>query len=327
MFDRQLTEQLKGVAILLVVLGHLFVTKFFNTSIHAVNYLGAQGVAIFLILSGYGLTQSFFIKGMDRTFLLRRVKTVLLPYSLVTLVWVVLDYFYGKAHSLKIVGLSLLGFDFQLTFDATMWYISFILMWYLIFYVTFRLSIPNLLRVIILFGFAYIFRYHSRDPLTEQVYWQWGLHAFMFPIGVVWALIASKFELRSWMLYPMMGIGVLSLIFYVFNVKNNDSGLGPYMLSNFSFAVAIMALFLVFRSLDANLRVLRFVGSISYEIYLLEAVLMYKYSLLYLLPNKGLSLGIYAAGLVVLSLGIQRMMRFNLGTKVKQGDRSLVSRG
>lgn len=317
LIDKQATNILKGIAILLVIFGHLFVTQFLALQNPSFKYLGAQGVAIFLILSGYGLTQSFLNKGLDSSFLARRLRTVLLPYSLVTLSWIVIDSFYGKVYSFKTMLLSLVGFDLNLTLDATMWYISFILIWYLLFYFTFRLPFPNPLRVLLLFGYAYVFRYHIRFSFTEQVFWEWGLHAFMFPVGVLWAFFSSWFKIRKWMIYPLGIFAFVCFGFFLYNVRNNDLGLGPYMVSNFCFAFTIVAIVIILREFQLKFPLLRFIGSISYEIYLLEAVLMYKYSLLYLIPNKVFSLLFYLVGLIILSWGLQRLLAFKkMDTKI-----------
>lgn len=60
-FSKHTTNNLKAVAIILVILGHL---GFINKS-------GAWGVGIFLLLSGYGLTQSY-IKSGNYRFLSRK---------------------------------------------------------------------------------------------------------------------------------------------------------------------------------------------------------------------------------------------------------------
>lgn len=305
--NKHLTEQLKGIAIILVVLGHLFVTKFINITNPAFNYLGAQGVALFLILSGYGLTKSFLHKGIDQSFLLRRWRVVLIPYSLVTLVWFVYDYWLGKLYSLKIILLSLAGFDFQLTMDATMWYISYILIWYGVYYIVFNLKLPDLVKVVLLFGVAYLFRYHSRVNLTEQVYWQWGLHAFMFPLGALFAFLPQPQWSEKTQKLGLGFMGLIALGIYLLNLKNNSLGLGPYMLSNFSFAVGIIVLIMLGERLGHQSRLLRFVGSISYEIYLLEAVFMYKLCIPYLLPSKILSLCLYILLLTGSSLLLKRI--------------------
>lgn len=308
MINKQTTEQLKGIAIILVVLGHFFVTKFIDSSNHAFNYFGAQGVGIFLILSGYGLTASFLKNGINESFLMRRLRAVLLPYSLVTILWFILDYFKGKMYPIETIILSVSGFDFQLTMDATMWYISFILMWYLIYFLIFSLKLPNILSVGLLFGAAYLFRYHSQMNFTEQVYWQWGLHAFMFPLGALFALFRQPRFSEKIVNVGLGFFGIFGFWLYITNVQNNDLGLGPYMVSNFSFSVAIMSLMIILERYGLSSRLLGFIGSISFEIYLFEAVFMYKLDIPYILPNKVLSLCLYLIILVGASMLLKKLI-------------------
>lgn len=308
--NKQSTEQLKGIAILLVVIGHLFVTKFINSTNPAFNYLGAQGVAIFLILSGYGITTSYIKKGLDKNFLLRRLRTVLLPYALVTMIWFIYDYFRGTVYPLKTILFSIVGLDFKLTMDATMWYIFFILMWYLLFYLIFSLKLPIILKVGFLFAVAYLLRYHSRVNLTELVYWQWGLHAIMFPIGSLLALVPLEYFEKKTVIIGLSGLGITGLGVYFMNIRNNALGLGPYMLSDLGFALAVISLIIIFEKFGYYSRVLRFIGAISYELYLFEAVFMYKLCLPYVLPNKALSLGIYILALVGSSLLLKKIVKY-----------------
>jgi hypothetical protein len=55
--DRTQTDQLKGLAILLVVIGHL---GYHAITPQAALTFGSEGVALFLMLSGFGLTRSSF---------------------------------------------------------------------------------------------------------------------------------------------------------------------------------------------------------------------------------------------------------------------------
>ncbi|SHH29903.1 acyltransferase family protein [Desulfosporosinus lacus] len=310
--NKRSSEQLKGIAILLVVFGHLFVTKFINSQNAAFGYLGAQGVAIFLILSGYGMTTSFLKNGIDHKFLVRRLRTVLLPYSLVTLIWFLYDYTKGIIYPTWTIALSLIGLDFQFTLDATMWYISFILMWYLVFYLVFSLKLPNVLKVGLLFGFAYLLRYHSRVSFTEPVYWQWGLHAVMFPLGALFALVRLQNLSEKIITILFSFSGIAGLAVYFINLKDNALGLGPYMLSNLGFAIATVSLMIILERFGLYSRLLGFIGSISYEIYLFEAVFMYKLCLPYVLPNKVLSLSLYILVLIGSSLLLKNVLRFSL---------------
>ena len=122
--DRRKSGMLRGVAILLVLLGH---TKI-------VRMGGAGGVALFLILSGYGLNSSCESGGL-RDYWRRRVRKVWLPYFFVGL----LDVFLLRARGAGPILCTLAGLDLDLNADPTMWYISYIFFWYLAYYVLARL--------------------------------------------------------------------------------------------------------------------------------------------------------------------------------------------
>lgn len=122
--DRRKSGVLRGVAILLVLLGH---TKI-------VRMGGAGGVALFLILSGFGLNCSCESKGL-KGYWLRRIKTVWLPYLFVG----VLAVFLLKPRGAGAVLCTLAGLDLGMIADPTMWYISYIFFWYLAYYVLARL--------------------------------------------------------------------------------------------------------------------------------------------------------------------------------------------
>ena len=118
--SREESGWLRGAAILLVLLGHTGYIK----------WGGAGGVALFLILSGYGLCVSWLERGL-KGFWGRRLRQVWLPY----LLFGVFDCAVFRADSVLSFLCTLLGLDFSRHPDPTMWYISFVLFWYLAFYV------------------------------------------------------------------------------------------------------------------------------------------------------------------------------------------------
>lgn len=113
-FSKHTTNNLKAVAIILVILGHL---GFINKS-------GEWGVGIFLLLSGYGLTQSYIKSGIIG-FFKKRLLAVILPYSIVMIIWIFVDYILGNKYRILTIGTSILGLNFKSVIDVTMWYISF----------------------------------------------------------------------------------------------------------------------------------------------------------------------------------------------------------
>ncbi len=126
-FDRDHTNELKGVAILLVMLGH----------VNVIPHAGAYGVVLFLMLSGFGLVQSYIKSGLD-SFFSKRLSKVLIPYAIITIVWIFAfghpaisngDFYY--------LVITILGIDLNTSVDPSMWYISFIIIWYLAFFLIF----------------------------------------------------------------------------------------------------------------------------------------------------------------------------------------------
>ena len=118
---------LKGFAIILILLGHLGIAP-----------TAYYGVAIFLIVSGYGLYISFEKNGLN-CFFRKRLFKVLIPYWIVTILWILIDYILElNVYSKKELLFSFLGFFNKI--DVTMWFISFIIFWYVCFWATFRIS-------------------------------------------------------------------------------------------------------------------------------------------------------------------------------------------
>ncbi len=87
--DKTQTDQLKGIAILLVVLGHLWVHV---SRVRAIPALGDYAVSLFLILSGFGLSISQITKTINSNFIFKRFRRVIIPYWLITLFILVADF-------------------------------------------------------------------------------------------------------------------------------------------------------------------------------------------------------------------------------------------
>lgn len=108
LFDYQQTNQLRGLAILLVILGHLW--------IHVADtrprlIFGGDAVCLFLMISGYGLTTSYSDKAKSLgRFLVNRIRRVMVPYWLITLLLILLDYlFLRKIYGSRELIMTMLG--------------------------------------------------------------------------------------------------------------------------------------------------------------------------------------------------------------------------
>lgn len=284
------TKQLKGIAILLVIIGHL--KNALSLSLpEFITYAGAWGVSLFLILSGYGLTKSYLKNG---PFLFKRFN-ILIPYSILTFIWIIVDILiFKKSYSIRVILLSLFGFDFTRSIDPSMWYISFILMWYTIFYIVFKLPIRNSLKLVILFLFSFLFKNYSLTRYTKEIAWQWQLHAYVFPIGVLSGLYSkylSKLKITLFSSFLFFGM------FFLF-VNKSKISINYYSISNLLCAVGFIVSINVFTNKS---KLFQFVGNISYEMYLLEGVFIYKFKLLTITSDRIISIFLYFVILIISS--------------------------
>lgn len=134
---------LRGIAIFLVLICHyaVWIGEIFHSDLleYGLGRFGVYGVDLFFVVSGYGLVKSVGKKRINGTFLWKRFKTVYLPYLLIVGLITVYDG--------GISGMT--GWVSFLT-GAEYWYIRNILVFYLAFYVVYRLSDRSWVRMLLM---------------------------------------------------------------------------------------------------------------------------------------------------------------------------------
>ena len=100
---------------------------------------------MFLILSGYGLSESYKRKGVD-SFWKKKIIHILFPW------WII--YFLFLQDWNHINGWDILGNMTLL--DTTCWYLQYLFLWYIIFYVTHKYQILHEKRYIIMSLVAFV---------------------------------------------------------------------------------------------------------------------------------------------------------------------------
>ena len=124
------TDQLRGLAIFFVVLGHLWVHA---SKTSAQIILSGDAVSLFLLLSGFGLAISTKNKIIGfKEFCLKRIKRVMLPYWLVTIFIIMLDYLIlGRTLQFDSLLMTFSGINTRIELrnvDYVRWFITFILL-------------------------------------------------------------------------------------------------------------------------------------------------------------------------------------------------------
>ena len=210
--DIEKAKLLKGIAILYVLLGHM----------HYINW-GGGGVGLFLIVSGYGINETVKRNGVAN-YWAKRIKAVYLPYFFVMLLFLVS---FQERHGLTLL-CTVLSLDFGYNVDNTMWYISFIFYWYIVYYASVAVShvfknepIRTLVK-----AFEIVFAVPVCIYLSRRGVWHEAaaaeVYALLFPIGVLlsdlsglkvdtkvrqifWAVILFVCTARLLSAYPFIG--------------------------------------------------------------------------------------------------------------------------
>ncbi len=268
-FDLVCSSQTKGLAILFVILGHLNLVYF---RWDFMKLFGTIGVAIFLFSSGYGLVRSHQKKGL-KNYGEKRLSAVYVPYFLITIVWLFIDYFTNQKHGIRINLLAIAGIDYTRSVDGTMWYIPFIFFWYGAFYCTFKYFHKDIYRIIILFGFSLISLLVWRSNLFGGASFQWLLHSLIFPLGVGYAMYGevSVLQYKRKILVPLV-IG--AVVLFSLNYLILSEGTLFLIAADIISLAIIVPVFIMLNERGIKVVFLEKIGHYSYELYLVEGYLI-----------------------------------------------------
>lgn len=246
---------MKGIAILMVVIGHIGQAI---PGLRVFTPLGAIGVGIFLICSGYGIEKSYTKNGRDK-YWYKRIVNVWLPYAIVEILALPLHWGMGWQAILK-------DFTFVQPLNPFGWYMQFLFIWYILYYVT-TFANKYKLPLMVLAGFII---WLTGDSLHAQ-------NAFSFAIGVALAQMKSIGNLWK-KKYLLIALSMSLVCFFVrdyvklhhhnINLLWNGVSLSYYLALIFSVVIGYKLL--------SNHKVwlpyngLIVVGVYSYELYLLH---------------------------------------------------------
>lgn len=288
--DKSQTNQLKGAAILMIIVGHLWVHV---ASVRADFVFSGEAVALFLILSGFGLTVSFLKKPQNfKTFLIKRVKRVMVPYWIGTVLFLLLDFLIlGKTYSINEMLMTTLGLNLNQNInhiDYVRWFVTFILMWYFLFYSAMSMMSP--LRVIIFLFINAIIMFPIHYYLLHFSWYQF----LAFPIGCCCGLFYQDLQKlyserkRMFGLLALLGTTwvILYKTFCSFELFNNylwDNVPNIFLIALFEFNSIILCFALIvglsylgYKQYQS--RFLGLCGKYSYELYLVHGAFLIKYN-------------------------------------------------
>lgn len=252
------TTVMRGVAILMVVIHHL--SLWFGTNV--LTSWGGGGVAIFMILSGYGLTMSYQKSGVKR-FWWKRIVGIFIPWLVVIILtmqpWKLLGYQWF--------------WEYLFFIDYGPWYMQYLFVWYILFFVAHCSRWTYRIRWYII-GIAALLMFVYWGPLQQE-------QSLCFPLGMWigehYELVkkpSKKAYLKLSAIATMIAIAALGAkqIPYIRSDISSWTFITLQVILKTSIAITVMAA-VPFITKIKNSRFLLFTGVISYEMYLIHGFL------------------------------------------------------
>lgn len=249
--SRIYTTILKGVAIILVLICH-----FSGNMSRIFTPLGGIGVAMFLVLSGYGLNESYKKNGLQK-FWSKRFIRLWIPYAIVICALTLIE-----KHPLIWL------FNNITLYQCPFWFIKYIILWYLLFWVVSQF-VPRYRRQIIIFlGFGLLF-------VTSGVR---GEQALSFPLGLLLSEMKMRLEFNKLNIPRVFLLGLLIIGIAFLSLKQTHwyrAIESDVLINLLNLPIKLgLGLFLIFAiskiSCLYNNKFLMFTGLISYELYMVH---------------------------------------------------------
>ena len=265
--DRVQTTALRGVLCILILFHHTSLLVGSGLSVGILKRVGAYVVGVFYALSGYGLTASWKKNGLHG-FWRKRLCGTILPYLILSAAALLIRLLLGETLSLREILLSFVNGKPLIRYS---WFILTILVYYFLFWAAALLAKKDPAFLIALSGFLTFFFVFALKKLGYEEYWYNA--AWCFPLGMLWQhrqqSIAAVFRRHPWCYLALSGVIALWWIaiaehFFLFGYIARLCA---------TVAVCIFVLLLMFKLQSTN-PVLRFLGGISMEVYLVHGLVV-----------------------------------------------------
>ena len=267
--DRGQSVSLRGLLCIMIILDHSALLT--QTGATGLFFKKAAFfvVGLFFALSGYGLTASWQRdRGSVKGFWSKRFKTTILPYLLLSVVAAAVRLLIGEQLTLK---QALLSFVNGKPLVRYSWFILVMIIFYALFYLAALLSRKDRALLLVLVGFGAFALPFVLRKLGFDEYWYDAV--WTFPLGMLWFMayprISSIFRRHPWL---YLGIASVCAVWFVL-ISMRFYWFG-YLSTLLATVFVTVFIFLLMMKVRIDNLILRFLGRISLEIYLIHGLVV-----------------------------------------------------
>lgn len=327
---KNITDELKGVSILMILFGHMgYFLSLNHTFLYPLSISSGVGVNLFLFLSGFGLTKSSIHNKLSIVnYYKKRIPRLFLSLWVILTIFYLLDFLVlKKSYPLNLTFQSFLGIfpqsDIHSGLNSPLWYFTLMLFYYLLFPLSF-IKFLKYFSPLILYGASLVILKYPL-PVTHATLDLYSLHTMAFPLGVFFGLLnlyLVKLNLKeililitpsiqfSFLRYFLISLGLV--IFAYFSIY---SGVGTDKhLEQVTSIFLMLILTAVFLITGLKIKFLGIYGKYSYGIYLIHWPLIYRYDFLYKSLPAFLATFFYLFILLLLAYFLEKYTRYKLQT-------------
>ncbi len=268
-------QNIRGMLAVLIVIHHFSGMIEENSMFFLFNHIGYLVVALFLFLSGYGLAYGVqnkpgYISGVK--FLYTRIPKLVIPYWIAVVIYAVGYFAAGEPNTWKEILLSFVSFK---NIVGSSWYIFELIGLYIIFFLSFKIKNRKIaLSVLFVLVAVCAIGFYFGDSFSDV----WYRSIFAFPLGVLYSLKKDKIE--SFLLNKTIGKYIVLILFLIILLSLRyvcvvfDLSYLQVLFDVTSSAMFALVAVIMLRKIKLGNKALGFLGSLSFEIYLVHFLLL-----------------------------------------------------